>query len=305
MELARGLGDRRAEVEAFGVLGSVEMDDGHREAAFATYEHALALAREVGDHAALTRSRANLATACVMFGRLEEARGHLESIREDLREHGLRFLEAITTGNLGLTCTYQGELDRAEELFRRGRAIGQEAGAERIDLIGQSNLGLVALDRLRLDEARTHLRACLDRARAAQAAPNFAYAFWYLADTEIRAGRDRDALEVLAEWLDHVRRARDGRSETLALATRTRLPGADVEAAVATFAQHGARLRWRESMDANLRLFQATGRTEHIVEAKRGLDFGLTHSAAHRRPGMARIPLHREIADAAAGAGID
>jgi hypothetical protein len=94
-------------------------------------------------------------------------------------------------------------------------------------------------------------------------------------------------------------------TETLALAQLATLPGGNPGAAEDALLRHGSRLTVTEAMDVHLALFRATGKRDHLVEAKRLLDDVLAANPEQdRAPMLANVRLNREIAAAAQEAGL-
>jgi len=85
----------------------------------------------------------------------------------------------------------------------------------------------------------------------------------------------------------------------MAAVERARLPGGDVEAALAALAEHEERTAQAVRMAARFRLWQLTGDRAHLEKARRLLDFAVERAPEEDRETMVeKVPLHREIAHA-------
>jgi len=76
----------------------------------------------------------------------------------------------------------------------------------------------------------------------------------------------------------------------------SRLPGGDIEAALAALAEYGERAAHDTNMDACFRLWELTKDQTHLEEAHRLLMFMRDHAPADCRDSMIEnVPLHRDI----------
>ena len=84
-----------------------------------------------------------------------------------------------------------------------------------------------------------------------------------------------------------------------AIVERARLPDGDAAAAVAALEEYEARVGHRARMTARFHLWQLTGDTAHLEEAKRLLDFAVEHAPEEDREAMIEnVPMHRDITEA-------
>jgi len=80
---------------------------------------------------------------------------------------------------------------------------------------------------------------------------------------------------------------------------RARLPGGDVEAALAALEEHEERVPHEAKMEARFRLWELTQGKEYIVEAHRLFVHFRDHAPENCRDSLIEnVPLHREIMEA-------
>jgi len=125
---------------------------------------------------------------------------------------------------------------------------------------------------------------------------------------ELEQGDRENAMAHLDEALAMAREVKEPETILLAKVYRARLPGGDLEAALALLEEHEEGLSDAGRMDARFRLWELTKDKAHLAEAKRLLDFAVEHSPEEYRTSMIEnVPLHRDIMRAweehGAGAG--
>ena len=77
---------------------------------------------------------------------------------------------------------------------------------------------------------------------------------------------------------------------------RARLPGGDIEAAVAALAEHEERVGHAGKMEARFRLWELTQDKQHLEEANRLLEHLRDHAPEEDRDSMVEnVPLYRDI----------
>ena len=161
LALARGIGDRRREAGVLCVLGNLRRDQGRMDDARANLEASLAIARAIGHRRLEGNLIGNLGILHAVQGRLDDARVHFEQALAIHREVGNRRIEGIDTSNLGNTYREQGKLEEARLRFQAALAIHREVGNRRDEGIVIGNLGLLDSDQGRLDEARQRCQDAL------------------------------------------------------------------------------------------------------------------------------------------------
>ena len=81
---------------------------------------------------------------------------------------------------------------------------------------------------------------------------------------------------------------------------RARLPGGDIQAALAAFAEHEERVGPEGEMNARFRLWELTNDKAHLTKAHRLLEHLRAHAPEDCRETMIEnVPLHRDIMNAA------
>ena len=113
--------------EVLNARGALEVDQGKFQAGEATFEHALTLTREQGDHDGEASVRNNLARVAMSQRRFGEAvdRGNLAL--QLSRSLGLQPLTATILGNLGWSYTELGDFYSALEYFKEGAERSQRS----------------------------------------------------------------------------------------------------------------------------------------------------------------------------------
>ncbi|MHC4939982.1 MAG: serine/threonine-protein kinase [Planctomycetota bacterium] len=339
LQLTRRIGARRAEAVTTGHLGIVALHQGRSDEARAYLEKQLALAREVGDRRGESVATGNLGVFFFDRSRYPEARLHYERHLALSRAIGDRAGEARATGNLGIVLSAQGRFERARAQFENHLALSREIGDPRGEAVATGNLGLVCQNLGQCAEARTHFERHLALARKIGSRRQEAYALSSLAsladvegewddatrlygqalglrrdlgeegtvaDTlvalgavELHQGHVDRALEHLDEALELARRVGQPSSVLLAVVNRARLPGGEIDAALAALEEHEESCEHGTKMSARYRLWELTADQGHLAEAHRLLSELRKHAPADCRDSMIdKVPLHRDIARA-------
>jgi len=336
LDLARETGDRRTEAAATGDLGMLFWASGRLEEALEPLERGVRIAHEIGDRRMEANTSGNLGLVLSLLGRDVEAQERLEHQAAIAREIGDRHVEGMAAVNLGLLLNARGRSEDAKEQWDRFLTIAREVGDRRGEAIVLVNLGSLWLDLGQLAHAREAAEASLaicreigarypegyalfDLARLAEAegrtddARHFAReslatrraigqgdgvsgSLLFLATLERRAGRLDEARGPLEEALALSREQGRAGEVAQALALLAIIPGGDAAAAETAFQEAGH----PHAADAiRYHLWRATGKPEHLVEAKRLLDDRVGHApAAYRASMLENVPLHREITEA-------
>ncbi|MCE9636590.1 MAG: protein kinase [Planctomycetes bacterium] len=303
--LARELGDVSAEAASTINLGNVFLSQGRLEEAQAQHERGLALARACGNRRWETNASANLAEVFRLRGHAAEAKERFERHLALSRELGDRRFQSFAHGILGVIALSIGRLAEACEHFERATSIRRETGDRRMEALMRSNLGVALAELDRADEARDHLVRGWDVLVEIGSSPDAQWNLPALVGIEVRGGRPDEARALVAERIELARRIGEGVSEALALASATRLPGADVAAAESAYAAHAPRIEVRARSEAALFLYRATGRAAYLSEARRLFEESTAHfSGEDRAAALANLRVNREIAEACREAGI-
>jgi serine/threonine protein kinase/tetratricopeptide (TPR) repeat protein len=336
LALARELGIKDQEASSTLTLGLLQMNEGETALARRTVESALVMARDCGRRGMESRASGTLAWILANSGSYDDAREGFERTLRIAREIGDRPGEATATGNLGTLHMSLGRYERAWKLIGEGLALANDLGNALSASIATGNLGRVLSVFGRNEEARTHLESNLSSAREFGHRPGEGAALCDLAAQALREGATDEALSRCAEsldvrralgakgpiaeslvtmaWIEVARgetesaRARIEEARSLAreagspsaivasTVEAARLPGGDVEAAIAALNEHEDRLGHGLRMDARFRLWELTGDPVHLGEAHRLLEFGLDNCPEEYRESMvAEVPLHRDI----------
>ncbi len=181
LETHREVGDRGAERNVLGNLGSLHWSQGRVVEARAHYEQALAIAREVGNRRSEGKALGNLGALHYSQGRMDEARAHYEQALAIHREVGNRGFEGHVLGSLGGLHHAQGRHDEARAEYVAGEALLR--AVENADELGKLLCG-----RAQLEHAEGH-------AQAARAALTEAEAL----AVQVGAGEGSELAEELAK----------------------------------------------------------------------------------------------------------
>jgi predicted ATPase/class 3 adenylate cyclase len=159
LEIARQVGDRRAEGQAYNGLGGAASSQENFTAAIGYYAEYLRLSQEIGDRSGAGAAFNNMGDIHLKTGRAELARTHFLQALDMNRQAGNWRGEVIALANLGETAVSQGLLDEAASWHR----LFLERCCQRGDWNGQCwghyNLAQVALRQQDLVTARRELEA--------------------------------------------------------------------------------------------------------------------------------------------------
>jgi len=335
LALAREIGDRQGEARAIGSLGTVFLRQGLYELARAQIEESLALAREIGDRRSEAVALANLGGVFWHQGLHELARAQFEKRLALSREMGDRQGEATVTGNLGAGLFSQGFYEPARAQFEKSIALSREIGDRQGEARATGNLGNVFWSQGLCELARAQIERCLALSREIGTRSQEGYALFSLASlteaegdaeaalrlhretlalrrelgekgavaatlvalghVETEQGDHESAVEHLEEALTLAREVNDPGLILLATVHRSRLPGGDLDAALAALEEHEQRVHHGTKMEARFLLWETKDRA-HLAEAKRLLDVLVGHTAEEYRTSMLEnVPLHRDI----------
>jgi tetratricopeptide (TPR) repeat protein len=221
------------------------------------------------------------------------------------REIGDRRREGEAGASLIAVSLHLGRIDEARETIERSSALGKEIGYRSLDgeLVGYG--ADVAAEEGRDADAESALSSAIGKFDGIGDANGGAATRVALGALVARAGRTDEARGLLVAAVASAREAGVPGTETAALAHLATLPGGDAVAAEDALARNGSRLTTTKAMDVRLALFRATGKRDHLVEAKRLLDDVLAaNPESDRAPMLANVRLNREIAAAAKAAGL-
>jgi len=140
-EAARATGDRRAEGNHLGSLGSAYLALGDARRAIEYYEQALEIAREIGDRHGEETHLGNLGVAYAALGEVRQAIEYCEQALTISREIGYRRGEGADLANLGNSYADLGDARRAIEYYEQALAIDREIGDRRGEGADLGNLG--------------------------------------------------------------------------------------------------------------------------------------------------------------------
>ena len=142
LKIARKIGDRRGEGNRLGNLGNAYSALGETKKAINYYEQALKIDREIGDRRGEGADLGNLGNAYSDLGETKKAIDYHEQALKIDREIGNRRGEGKRLGNLGSAYYYLGETKKAIDYYEQALKIDREIGDRRGEGADLGNLGL-------------------------------------------------------------------------------------------------------------------------------------------------------------------
>lgn len=192
-------------------------------------EHAIELARRLGDRRSEAYANGSIAGALRMVGRIEEAEAHLAMELSICRELGDRFGEQRALGNLGFTYSLHDRPGEAIACLEQQLKIARQIGAAIGEVFALSGLGRAYHQLRRYDEAIRLTEQVLAWYERTGDDYNGYGALERLGLIYLDLGRLTEAADLLTQALDRARRISfsSGKVETLlGLARVCRLRGA-------------------------------------------------------------------------------
>ena len=145
--LQRAPARSRARARALFDAGQVGYFMGMYQEARRQLEESLAIARELGDNAAIAQALQPLGMACLGQGDLAAARAHLDEALERARDLQEPRSVAAAVNALAQFHRVEGDLDSAEPLFAHVLDLARELGDRESVAIGLLNLAMTAVER--------------------------------------------------------------------------------------------------------------------------------------------------------------
>jgi tetratricopeptide (TPR) repeat protein len=306
VKVADAVGDPTLRCDARGSLGWYLWELGRYPEAKAVYEEALKI---VVDEKQRRRLSGRLASVLSTLGHQEEAlkldqpssnnRGvchqYLGQYAEALacyeqatKEEGDAAQRPIALLNVGRMQAALGDPESARVTIEAALVELRAMGLRRPESYALHRLGDVAEQMGRTAEAEAHFREALALRRTIAYPSGVAESLLALGRLRKKQGKDAVALLSEAHQVAHD----IDRPDEFVLA-EVYLGGVAAEAALAS---HGPRMRVRERMEAHLELWRATGKAEHLDEARRLHRRLLDGAPPERRAAMIEhVPIHAEI----------
>ncbi|MBI3997773.1 MAG: tetratricopeptide repeat protein, partial [Armatimonadetes bacterium] len=144
LTLARELGDKRRAAAALIGLGLVAWNQGEYARARSLYEDSLVLFRELEDRRGIAVALNNLGIVARALGDYAAARAFLQESLKIRRQSGDRLGASSTLHNLGLIAWNQGDLEASRALYQDSLAIARELGHRQGMAAALNGLGTVA-----------------------------------------------------------------------------------------------------------------------------------------------------------------
>jgi len=210
---AQRLGDRRAEGQMLGNLGSAYVVLEEAQQAIELHEQSLAIVRELDDRQGEGQVLGNLGIAYTMLGEVQRA---IELYEQDLalvRELGDRRGEGIALGNLGIAYKNLGDIQRAIELQEQNLAIAREVGDRHGEGRALGNLATAYVILGDMQRASELYEQDLAISRELGDRRGESVTLNNLAGISVRLGDMRRTIELYEQQLLIVRELRDRRGE--------------------------------------------------------------------------------------------
>jgi len=296
LAIAQEIGDRADEASARGNLGNALLELGHSEEGMAQLEQALAVYREIGHRHGEAAATGSLGGALGSLGRYEEAEKHCQDALAIYREIGNRQDEAVILGNLGLLWLLLGDRDRGQGALEASLALSREIGARQVEGHALYASGAVAREEGDLTRALARSEEALSLRRVIGDDGGVAESLVELGGLLPETRGQDAAREALREAVDllHQQQRRPELAEALALLASH--PGGDAAEAEAALEEAGEA---GNTPQTRYYLWRATGKHQHLAEAKRLLDYRVEHAPEEYRESMLKnVRLNREITEA-------
>lgn len=201
-----------AYVSALNGAGYLAEDQNDLEAAWAFFQRAQVLAREIGD--VIGQARASTGLGTVAHDRGDYATAipyHSEAERLAASVGALRD-RASALGNLGAVSYYQGNYDQAEAYWEECLRILRQTGDTQATAMVASNISAVAMERSDYDRAGEMLREALVLQQQLGDSRSIAFTYSNMGDLASVQGDDEQAVVWFAEALTLFQRAGDVRA---------------------------------------------------------------------------------------------
>jgi tetratricopeptide (TPR) repeat protein len=296
LALFQELEDRHGEARAAGNLGGVLERLGRADEARAHSLRCLALMRGIGDRRGEAIETVNLGSSLARLGRTEEALARFEQSLILMREIGDRRGEAHVMGWVGIVLGRLGRTDEARDQIMRHLSAARQIGDRRGE--GHALMELATL--LEGDEdlawARRSCMDCLPLRRELGAKAAVAETLVVLGRLDAACGDTESAATRVDEALALARETKSPGTILAATVEQARLPGGDVEVALAALQEHEERVENSRMVEARFRLWELTQDKAHLTEAHRLLCCARDHAPEDCRDSMIEnVPLHRDI----------
>jgi tetratricopeptide (TPR) repeat protein len=201
LAIARGVGDRRGEGAALGNLGIAYASLGEYRRAIEFHEQALAIYREIGDRRGEGATLGNLGIAYASLGEYRRAIEYYDEQLAITRQIGDRWGEGHALGNLGVAYKNLGEYPRAIEYHLQHLALAREIGDLRGEGHALGNLGLAYLNLGEYRRAIGYHEQYLSVARAIGDREGEGNALWNMSSALDQLGKRVEAIERAQEAL--------------------------------------------------------------------------------------------------------
>ncbi len=120
--IMREQGEQRNLASALVILGNIQSDLGHQEAAILSQKESLSICKAIGETWGMASTLNNLATSSLRRGDYQQAREWYQEAFETYRSVGNERGAALALGNLGSVCLVEEQYARAEQFYRDSTA---------------------------------------------------------------------------------------------------------------------------------------------------------------------------------------
>ena len=153
--------DKLLQCRALNASGTLFFDQSATDQARSKYHAALALAQEIGSRRWEGGLLGNLGNVSYSEGSFEEAKKHWEQALSAAQDLGDRLWEGNTLCNLGLLCHERGVHQEANSALKAALKTAREIGHTRLECMSLCNLGITLEAQGLLGDALSHFEASI------------------------------------------------------------------------------------------------------------------------------------------------
>ncbi|GIH09741.1 hypothetical protein Rhe02_78080 [Rhizocola hellebori] len=205
LRIACDIGDRPGEMQALNGLGYIHRMRGRHEQAVDHYGQALRIAREIGDRSGEMQALTGLGYTHFMLGHYELAGDHHEQALHIAQDIGDRVGERIALDGLGVLHRLAGRFEQAGDNYARALRIARDIGDRVGELRMLNSLGSVHWSLGRSEQADDHYTRALRIAQDIGDHVGALYALNSLGELHLKLGRHSQAAGLYQQALDLAR----------------------------------------------------------------------------------------------------
>ncbi|MCL4544866.1 MAG: tetratricopeptide repeat protein [Chloroflexi bacterium] len=198
LQIYQQVGDRLGEAKRLGQLGVLKAYAGELDRAETLLRDSVVRSQEAGDAVGVAHATAGLGLIATCLGDWDVAQARYEEALKLYRERRNRRGEGYTLCALAQIALHRRQLNSAGRLLLESLEIARDLNLRDLEAWTLLNLGRLARERKLYREAHQRLASCLSLRLAQGHEWGAAVALAELAETEIREGKPRRAVPLLA-----------------------------------------------------------------------------------------------------------